>query len=69
MSKSKQNDSNKGFLSSTNILKRFNIKYPCKSLKLAEKKATNEMSTAEQVACDSLVLTEPYTDLAGTSSG
>ena len=69
MSKSTPNDSSQGFLSSANIKQAFNLEHPRKSSRLAEKKATNEKSTAERVVCDSLELTEPSTDLVGTSTG
>ena len=49
MSRSTPNDYSKGFLSSTNIKQAFNLEHPRKSLKLTEKKATNEKYTAEQV--------------------
>ena len=61
---------NKGFLFSTNIKQAFNLEHPHKSSRLAEKKATIQYvdkSTAEQVVGDSLVHTEPSTDLTGIS--
>ena len=69
MSRSTPNDSNKGFLSSTNIEQAFNLEHPHKSSRLAEKKATKEKSTAEKIVSDSLVLTKFSTDLPGTSAG
>ena len=49
MSKSKSNDSSQWFLSSANIKQAFSLEHPRKSLRLAEKKDTNEEPTAEPV--------------------
>ena len=62
--KSTPKDSNKGFLSSANNKQPFNLEHPRKNSRLGEKK-----SPADQVVGATLVLTEPSTDLAGTSSG
>ena len=59
MSKISPSNYSQGFLSSANIKQAFNLEHSRKSSILAEKKATNEKSTAERVVGDSLVLTEP----------
>ena len=51
------------------LIQSFNFEHPRNSSRLAEKKATNEKSSAEQVVGDSLVFTDSSTDLAGTSAG
>ena len=56
MSRSTPNDSNKGFLSSTNIKQAFNLEHPHKSSRLVERKATIDSFTAEQVVGDFLYL-------------
>ena len=53
-------------MSSTNIKQTYNLECPCKSSRLSAKKSTNK-PTAEQVVGESLVVTEPLTDLTGTS--
>ena len=69
MSRSTPKDYNRKFLCSTNIKQAFSLEHPRKSSRLAAKKATSDKSTAKQVLGESLVVTEPLTELAGTSVG
>ena len=69
MSKSAPNNSSQGFLSSAKIKQAFSLEHPRKSLRLAKMKATNEEPKAETAVGESLVLTEPSTNLVGSSSG